>query len=369
MSESTNENNSKLKEISDNIPSPVIGQNKPISRSYSGDSFSSYSDEFDSSRSSDPKLELPPRLSSTRNRGHVEVKNTSVSRSSWRDRCNETRSLIDASEYAGKLSVWEEWMVKKLHEEQEKKNEMREKQREKREKEKEEQMKKKERTRLAQQKHKEWVEGRLYKLKLQKSKEKREIQIQNEIETEKQQRINEKAKVEYEAWMKKHEEMNKLKRIKEKKVTEQQLKEKEEKKRESEEAYQRWLEKTKEKFPETKLATSPTPAYINPHPWVGPDQDGTRRRPKSPPAPMMTLRRGKSPQQPHFRSHSVSARVKRVPKPIETHTPMRIGSAHNVGLVRTYTPLRFAGIRTSTPTKAKSKRNIQDGGSKCGLGR
>uniref|UniRef100_H2XS08 Uncharacterized protein n=2 Tax=Ciona intestinalis TaxID=7719 RepID=H2XS08_CIOIN len=56
MSESTNENTSKLNEISDNIPSPVIGQNKPISRSYSGDSFSSYSDEFDSSRSSDPKL-------------------------------------------------------------------------------------------------------------------------------------------------------------------------------------------------------------------------------------------------------------------------------------------------------------------------
>uniref|UniRef100_H2YDW2 Coiled-coil domain-containing protein n=1 Tax=Ciona savignyi TaxID=51511 RepID=H2YDW2_CIOSA len=361
MEDNKENSNELIKSLETNDPSPVIGRKKQLISSYSDASFtsgSSYSDEFASTpRSLDKKLDLPPKLSSTRNRGPADVANSS--RTSWRERCNETRNLIEASEYAGKLSVWEEWMVRKLHEEQEKRRLLRAAEEKAKLEEKEKQAKKEERIKMGQQKHQEWVEERLYKLKLQKAKELHEVKLQKEIEAEKTRRLNEKAKDEYEAWRKKHEEIDRLKRVKEKEKLEAEKREKEEKRKQSEEAYQKWLERSKDKLPVSKLPASPTPAYINPNPWVGPEQNPTRRRPKSPEAVRIPLKCAGSFPKGHKFSHrpaSAPRPQKRAPKALETHTPMRTGSVQHKRLIQTYTPLRFAGIRTSTPNKS-SQRN------------
>jgi len=106
-----------------------------------------------------------------------------------------------------------------------------------------------------------------------------------------------------------------------------------------------------------KLQQPPTPSYVNPNPWIGPDQDATRRRPAEVTC-SQTCRDQKRP-------FSFSARRCSTPKPrsrgLNTHTPLRTGRApQNVptgpaGLVRIHTPLRFSGYRPKSDIHRKTE--------------
>lgn len=92
------------------------------------------------------------------------------------------------------------------------------------------------------------------------------------------------------------------------------------------------------------------PSYVNPNPWVACNQDETRRRPNTTPAQALRL------QSRTHASLAAGAKPRTLPRKSsrpETHTPMRMGPNHSrvrpqSGLVRTQTPLRFAGIRPRT---------------------
>ena len=110
-----------------------------------------------------------------------------------------------------------------------------------------------------------------------------------------------------------------------------------------------------------KIKEPATPSYVNPIPWVGPDQDATRRRPEEPQRP-------RSCQEPK-RPLNYSARRCSTPKPrsrsIATHTPMRTGkpvrndSAGPTRLMRVHTPLRFSGYRPKSDESLQKKFNTR----------
>lgn len=99
----------------------------------------------------------------------------------------------------------------------------------------------------------------------------------------------------------------------------------------------------------------PTPSYVNPNPWIGPDHDEARRRPGFRQSRPQSNRENRAPL---VRSQSCTIKRCSTPKPrsrgLETHTPLRMGKpvsprpTSSPSLMRVHTPLRFSGYRSKS---------------------
>nr|CAB3228538.1 coiled-coil domain-containing protein 34 [Phallusia mammillata] len=328
--------------------SPVISSGK-----YQSDLFNSDSDETFSSgsllseeggtkhsRKNDDLLILPPRLSSTCNKQHPLLDNSY----SFSDEFSHTKSMqknpntTDDILSDHEISVWEKWLINKLELEREKSKIRKKEIREKIAAEREEKKKKEERLQTAKEKHQQWVEEKMLKLKIQKIAEKRQERIKQELENTKKQQTEKEAQQKYDEWKRKQDQIDKENEQKKQKQLEKQKREKEEKKKANEEHYQNWLENNKGRINALqKKISNPQPTYVNPKPWVMCNPSDAPRNQYNPQISQTNVR-----QQTRQKVH----------RP-ETHSPMRLGLSQsriqthsNFG--QTQTPLRFAGIRPKT---------------------
>ncbi|XP_076811428.1 uncharacterized protein LOC143458439 [Clavelina lepadiformis] len=326
----------------DYAPSPV-GASKyktDMFDSHSGESFTSYSDDFvTTSHSHCKKLALPPRLSSTYNKGKslrpVEDDSDVI--------------LLHNSSDSANLTMWEQWLVNKLQVERERFKERKIQAKKEIEMEKLKHKEKEAKTQAAQERHKEWLQEKLLLMKLEKAAKHRENKVKKEIDSEKKTKLKSDTEDNFKKWMQKYNEHEQEKRVKAKQEKEKELQLKEEKKKLNEEKYQQWLEGSKHRWTALRRKETPTPSYINPNPWIGPEQDASRRRPHTP-LSQPTVER----EAFHVRPRSFSTK--------RSSTPSTSGkgchSRGNTTIKRTSSapyskeqndfPLRFAGITTKS---------------------
>lgn len=191
------------------------------------------------------------------------------------------------------LSPWEKWLITKTSENREKlrtkKMEELKSKIELEEKEKVKETKQKD----IEEKISEWKEMKDQMEKIRREEKRREKEEQRRAKMQKQMEIEEKSRKVYKSWLKE----KKASDLEEKRKKENEEREEKEKKvdrhMKSEEAFEEWLKKSKkgsgsndQSYGQVGLqgcydwASYPTPAYINPMPWVQPAPKHHRAKPR-----------------------------------------------------------------------------------------
>ncbi|XP_077969838.1 uncharacterized protein LOC120334595 isoform X1 [Styela clava] len=175
------------------------------------------------------------------------------------------------------LSVWEDWLIKKLQQEREDIKIQRQVEKEEKEREERKRMEKEDLKKRAELKHQQWCEEKLLKMKLQTKIEKREQMLKEEMKIQEKREIERKSKQAYERWVEKRNEIEKEQKEKERRKKLEEKQKEDERRRKNEECFQKWLKKVNEKQcaspRQGTVSEYPTPSYRNPAPWIGPLAD------------------------------------------------------------------------------------------------
>lgn len=188
-----------------------------------------------------------------------------------------TSHPFQTSSKSSRQNTWEEWMVKKLADEQEslakKKHEMELKAL------KELQIKtaNEEKQKRCAEAHKQWVEEKNLKIRLKKENEKREKEVKKLLEEEKKAKKEIEAKKNFHKWKKTVLEKKQAQLIKEEQEKQKKQQLIEEKKKMSQESFENWLKSKSGQPIQRNTHSPPVPSYVNPAPWIAPTHDATRR--------------------------------------------------------------------------------------------
>nr|XP_039253061.1 coiled-coil domain-containing protein 34-like isoform X2 [Styela clava] len=136
------------------------------------------------------------------------------------------------------LSVWEDWLIKKLQQER---------------------------------------EDIKIQMKLQTKIDKREQMLKEEMKVQGKREIERKSKQAYERWVEKRNEIEKEQKEKERRKKLEEKQKEDERRRKNEECFQKWLKKVNEKQcaspRQGTVSEYPAPSYRNSAPWIGPLAD------------------------------------------------------------------------------------------------